>query len=87
MSAVPLLPATASAWYSSWACFESGRINPPWSLRPVQFGKKWQHLRPSKRLANHNLARRINTVDLKNALGQVEADRGNLHSGWLPFCS
>jgi hypothetical protein len=52
-----------------------------------QFGKKWQHLRPPKRLANHNLAGRINAVDLKNALGQVEADRGNLHSGWLPFCS
>jgi hypothetical protein len=31
---------------------------------------------------------RINAaVDLKNALGQVEADGGNLHSGWLPFCS
>jgi hypothetical protein len=26
-----------------------------------------------------------NAVDLKNGLGQVEADRGNLHSGWLPF--
>ena len=24
-------------------------------------------------------------MDLKNALGQVEADRGNLHSGWLHF--
>ena len=52
-----------------------------------QLGKKWQHLRPSKRLADHNLAGRINAVDLKNVLGQVEADRGNLHSGWLPFCS
>jgi hypothetical protein len=52
-----------------------------------QFGKKWQHLRPPKRLTNHDLAGRINAVDLKNALGQVEADRGNLHSGWLPFCS
>src|ERR1700723_4148848 len=27
----------------------------------------------------------INAMDLKNALGQVEADRGNLHGGWLPF--
>jgi hypothetical protein len=35
-----------------------------------QFGKKWQHLR-SKRLANHDLVRRITAVDLKNALGQV----------------
>jgi hypothetical protein len=38
-----------------------------------QFGKKWQHLRPPKRPANHSLAGRINAVDLKNALGQVEA--------------
>jgi hypothetical protein len=52
-----------------------------------QFGKKWQHLRPPKRLANHSLAGRVNTVNLKNVLGQVEADRSNLHSGWLPFCS
>jgi len=52
-----------------------------------QFGKKWQHLRPPKRLANCNLAGRINAVDLKNALGQIEADRDNLHGGWLPFCS
>jgi hypothetical protein len=44
-------------------------------------------LRPPKRFADHNLAGRINTVDLKNVLGQVEADRGNLHSGWLPFSS
>src|SRR4029077_15130139 len=50
-----------------------------------QLGKKWQHLRAPKRLANHSLAGCINAVDLKNALGQVEADRGNLHSGWLPF--
>jgi hypothetical protein len=52
-----------------------------------QLGKKWQHLRAPKRLANHSLTGRINAVDLKNVLGQVEADRGNLHSGWLPFCS
>jgi hypothetical protein len=23
-------------------------------------------------------------VNLKNALGQIEADRANLHGGWLP---
>jgi phage baseplate assembly protein gpV len=34
-----------------------------------------------------NLTGCINAVDLKNALGQVEANRGNLHGGWLPFCS
>ena len=52
-----------------------------------QLGEERQHLRPSQRLANHDLAGRINAVNLKNALGQVEADRGNLHGGWLPFCS
>ena len=52
-----------------------------------QLGKKWQHLRPPKRLTNNDLTGRINAVDLKNVLGQVEADRGNLHSGWLLFCS
>jgi hypothetical protein len=46
-----------------------------------QPGEKWQHLRTPKRLTNHYLAGRINAVDLKNAFGQVEADRGNLHSG------
>jgi hypothetical protein len=30
-------------------------------------------VRPSKRLANNDLAIRINAVELKNALGQVEA--------------
>jgi len=38
-----------------------------------QLGEKWQHLRPPKRLANNNLAGRINAVDLKNALGQIES--------------
>src|SRR5436190_17117377 len=50
-----------------------------------QPGKEWQHLRSPKRLTDDNLTGRINTVNLKNTLGQVEADRGNLHDGWLPF--
>jgi hypothetical protein len=49
--------------------------------------KKWQHLRSSKRLADNDLTVRINAVNLKNALGQIQADRGNFHGGWLPFCS
>ena len=36
---------------------------------------------------DNDLTGRIDTVNLKNTLGQVEADRGNLHDGWLPFCS
>src|SRR3546814_1141269 len=27
----------------------------------------------------------LNRVNLKNALGQIEADRTNLHRGWLPL--
>jgi hypothetical protein len=50
-----------------------------------QFGKEWQHLRTSKRLADNDPTGRINAVNLKNALGQIEADCGNLHDGWLPF--
>jgi len=50
-----------------------------------QLGKEWQHLRSSKRLADNDLTGRINAVNLKNALGQIEADCGNLHDGWLPF--
>ena len=36
---------------------------------------------------NNDLTGCINAMDLKNVLGRVEADRGNLHGGWLPFCS
>jgi hypothetical protein len=52
-----------------------------------QPGKEWQHLRSPKRPADNDLTGRINAVNLKNALGQIKADRGNLHDGWLPFCS
>jgi hypothetical protein len=62
------------------ACFDTNQAR-------RQFGEKRQHLRSSKQLANYHLAGCVNTVDLKNALGQVETDRGNLHGGWLPFCS
>jgi hypothetical protein len=30
---------------------------------------------------------RINAVKLKSALGQIVADRGDPHIGWLSFCS
>jgi hypothetical protein len=38
-----------------------------------------------KRPANNDLTGRINAVNSKNALGQIEVDRSNLHDGWLPF--
>ena len=46
--------------------------------------KKSQHLRPAHRLAHNNFSRAVDGVDLKNVLGQIEADGGNFHSGWLP---
>lgn len=45
--------------------------------------EKRQHLRTSQRLANYNIARHTYSVNLKNVLGQIEANRGNLHLGWL----
>src|ERR1700733_5344260 len=49
----------------------------------VQLGKERQHLRPSQRLADNDLTARINAVNLKNALGQIQTNRSNLHDGWL----
>src|SRR4051812_34549889 len=48
-----------------------------------QLGEERQHLAASQRLADDNLAPLIDRVNLKNALGQVEADRANTHRGWL----
>jgi hypothetical protein len=50
-----------------------------------QPGKEWHHLRSPKRPADNDLTGRINTVNLKNTLGQVEADRGNLHTDGSHF--
>jgi hypothetical protein len=41
-------------------------------------------LRSAKRLAHNNFPNPVDAVDLKNALGQIKADRGNFHRGWLP---
>lgn len=49
-----------------------------------QLGEERQHLSPPQRLAHHRFAGGINSMNLENALGQIEADRGNLHRGWLP---
>ncbi len=46
--------------------------------------KKPQHLCPAYRLAHNNFTGAVDGVDLINALGQIEADGGNFHSGWLP---
>jgi hypothetical protein len=46
----------------------AARLDPDQARR--QLGKEWQHLRPSQRLADNDLAGRINALNLKNALGQ-----------------
>src|SRR3984885_11088517 len=59
----------------------AARLDPDKARR--QFGKERQHLRPSQRLADNDLTARINAVNLKNALGQIQTNRSNLHDGWL----
>jgi hypothetical protein len=46
--------------------------------------KKPQHLHPAQRLAHNNFTNAVDGVDLINVLGQIEADGGNFHGGWLP---
>jgi len=48
-----------------------------------QLGKEWQHLHSPKRPAAW--PGRINAVNLKITLGQVKADRGNLHADGSHF--
>src|SRR5258705_2964294 len=50
-----------------------------------QLREEGQYLPAAQRLADDNIAHRINTVNLKNAFGQIQADRDNLHDGWLPW--
>jgi hypothetical protein len=72
-----------------------GQFARPVMRRPASLGTdqaRWQlleepqHLRSSQRLANYNLSACADTVNLKNVLGQIQADRANLHGGWL-LCS
>ena len=37
----------------------------------------------SNRSADDDLAGVVNTVDLEDVLGQIEADGSNVHDGWL----
>jgi hypothetical protein len=43
--------------------------------------KKGFHLRASQGFAHNDTPLSINGMNLKNVLGQIQADRGNLHSG------
>jgi hypothetical protein len=51
----------------------------------IESFKKPQHLRTAQRLAHNNFAGAGDGVNLKNVLGQIKADRGNFHDGWLPL--
>src|SRR5262249_49128340 len=46
-----------------------------------------QNLRTPKLLAQNRRSLRINPVQLKNMLRQVQSDRSNLAHGWLPFAA
>lgn len=41
------------------------------------------HLTTAQRPADNHCAGAVDAVDLKNVLGQIEADGANLHGGWL----
>ena len=62
----------------------AARLDPDQAWR--QFGEERQNLRTPQRRADDDLAGRINAVNLKDALRQIQADGSNLHGGWL-LCS
>ncbi len=49
----------------------------------LELAEERHHLAPAQRPADDNLSRLIDSVDLKNVLGQIEADGANIHNGWL----
>ena len=50
----------------------------------IESFKKPDHLRAPQHLAHNNFTNAVDGVDLINGLGQIKADRGNFHGGWLP---
>jgi hypothetical protein len=42
-------------------------------------------LRSTQHAPNRDRAGFVDAVNLKNRLGQIQADRGNLYGGWLPL--
>jgi hypothetical protein len=49
----------------------------------LQLAEERHHLTPAQRPADNHPAGAVDTVDLENVLGQIEAYGANLHSGWL----
>jgi hypothetical protein len=52
----------------------------------LKLGEEPDQLAPTQRAAHDNLSGFINSVDLKNVLGQIKVDSANLHNG-CSFCS
>ena len=51
---------------------------------PRQSLEEPQNLNAAHRFTDHHGAARIDAMDLKNVLGQINSDRRNLAHGWLP---
>jgi hypothetical protein len=51
---------------------------------PRQSLEEAQNLNTAHRFTDHHSAARIDAMDLKNVLGQINSDRRNLVHGWLP---
>ena len=49
---------------------------------PAKKVRSWPRRSP---LLEHDAAVRGDPVDLEDVLGQIQADGGNLHGGWLPL--
>jgi hypothetical protein len=49
-----------------------------------QLGEEWDDLTAPKAFAQNTIPRRIDAVDLKNVLRQIQPNRRNLAHGWLP---
>ena len=49
----------------------------------LKFAEERRHLATTQGLADNDLSRLINAVNLKNVLRQINANSRNLHDGWL----
>ena len=49
----------------------------------LKLAEERHHLAPTQRFADNNFYGRIRSMYLKNVLGQIKTDGGNLHDGWL----
>jgi len=50
-----------------------------------KLGEERQNLRPPQRFADDDVSLRVDGMDLKDALGQIKPEGGDLHGGWLLY--